>query len=192
MNTDHIYMGGMSIGGNVALTLSDYLKTHDSPVSPEGVFIIDSPIDLHALYMTAYKDTQNPDFDEDRLAEPKWILEHFAQSFSEDSIVQGIQKVSPFTILNEVNNVEGLKDTKVRFYTEPDSLWWKENRGTDFKNTNAYVIKWITERLKSNGWDELELIETENKGFRADGARHPHSWSIVDVRGLINWMTETK
>ena len=40
----------MSIGGTVALTLSDYLSKTNSPIKPNGVFVVDSPIDLYALY----------------------------------------------------------------------------------------------------------------------------------------------
>ena len=39
-------------------------------------------------------------------------------------------------------------------------------------------------------WEQVELIQTQNKGFRANGERNPHSWSIVDVDDLIYWMLE--
>jgi len=34
----------------------------------------------------------------------------------------------------------------------------------------------------------IKLSETQNKGIRGDGARHPHSWSIVDQEELIEWI----
>ena len=84
----------------------------------------------------------------------------------------------------------GLKNSKVRFYTEPDSLWWKENRLTDFEGTNAYAIEQIAKDLKAKNWEQFELIETKNKGYRSNGERHPHSWSIVDMYELIEWILE--
>ena len=188
INTKNTFIGGMSIGGNVALTLSSYLHQKKSKIEPKGVFIVDSPIDLFALYESSLKDVANPNFDEERLAEPKWIINYFEEEFGKDSLLINIQKVSPFTNKNKYTSVPNLKNSKVRFYTEPDSLWWKENRQTDFESTNAYTIQQIASDLKSKNWNQLELIETEGKGYRSNGERHPHSWTIVDLNELINWI----
>lgn len=190
LNTDKVFIGGMSIGGNVALTLSNYLHEIESSIAPEGTFIVDSPIDLYALYQSAQQDLANPDFDEERLAEPRWIVSYFNEEFTKDSIVTNIQQVSPFTQATNFINVSQLQGHKLRFYTEPDSTWWKENRGTAFENTNAYAIQQVAAHLNANNWHQFELIETQGKGVRANGEKHPHSWSIVDVNDLIFWMLE--
>ncbi len=190
LETENIYIGGMSIGGNVALTLSNYLYQNKMNITPKGTFIVDSPIDLHALYVSSIKDVSNPNFDEERLAEPKWIINYFEEKFTKDSLLHNIQKVAPFTFKNKHTSVNNLKNNKLRFYTEPDSLWWKENRQTDFESTNAYSIEQIAKDLKQKKWNQFELIETENKGYRANGEKHPHSWSIVDKRKLIEWIKE--
>jgi D-alanyl-D-alanine carboxypeptidase len=188
LRSESVFIGGMSLGGNTALTLSNYLTEHERSFAPEGVFIVDSPVDLHALYLSSIKDLSNPDFDEERLAEPKFIANYFEKEFSRDSLMENIQEFSPFTVGNGHVNVAGLEDCKLRFYIEPDILWWKENRMTDFESTNAYAIQQIVKDLKSKKWENVELIETENKGYRANGDRNPHSWSIVDIRNLIEWM----
>lgn len=190
LKTKDLFIGGMSIGGNVALTLSNHLQQNHTNIAPKGIFIVDSPLDLYALYESSKKDIANPKFDKERLAEPKWIVHYFEEAFTKDSLLQNIQKVSPFTLQNSYTSVSSLKNTKVRFYTEPDSLWWKENRQTDFESTNAYTIQQITKALKAQSWKQLELIETTTKGYRANGDRHPHSWSIVDIRDLLDWMME--
>ena len=41
---------------------------------------------------------------------------------------------------------------------------------------------------RGSGFDKVEYIPTENMGFRANGERHPHSWSIIDKVGLIKWI----
>lgn len=188
LNQNDVFVGGMSIGGNVALTLANFQAESKKSIVPKGVFIIDSPIDLYALYESSIKDVSNSDFDEERLAEPKFIISYFEDKFGKESLLDNIQQVSPFTIKTDRNSVPFLKDIKLRFYTEPDSLWWKENRQTDFESTNAYAIQQIANQLKNEKWNQFELIETENKGYRSNGERHPHSWSIVDVDELLNWM----
>ena len=37
---------------------------------------------------------------------------------------------------------------------------------------------------------KIEYIETQNRGYRANGVRHPHSWAIVDENELIKWILE--
>jgi hypothetical protein len=32
-----------------------------------------------------------------------------------------------------IANLKGLENTKIRLYTEPDTLWWKENRKEDYE-----------------------------------------------------------
>ncbi|MFD0796885.1 serine hydrolase domain-containing protein [Maribacter chungangensis] len=188
LNPENICIGGMSIGGNVALTLSNYLHQSQSIIKPEGTFIIDSPIDLYALYKSSLKDILNPNLDEERLAEPKFIIDYFEEAFSKDSLLMNIAKVSPFTQEKNHINVSNLKDIKLRFYTEPDSLWQKINRQTDFESTNAYTIQQVAKDLIKENWNQFELIETKNKGYRSNGERHPHSWSIVDANELMKWI----
>ena len=190
LKTVNVYIGGMSIGGNVALILSNYLHQNNINIAPKGTFIVDSPIDLYGLYESSLKDIANPNFDEERLAEPKWIVDYFEKEFTKDSLLPNIQNVSPFTLQSKYTSVSNLKNIKVRFYTEPDSLWWSENRQTDFESTNAYTIQQIGKDLRTQNWNQFELIETENKGYRANGDRHPHSWSIVNARNLMEWIKE--
>ncbi len=192
LKTDNIFIGGMSLGGTVALTLSDHLEETNSTLKPKGIFVVDSPIDLFALYESSQKDILRKDFSEERLAEPKWIINYFEEKFGgKDSLLLNIQKVSPFTLKTiNINNVKNLKNSKLRFYTEPDTLWWKETRQTDFESTNAFTLQKTSEVLKNENWKNVKLIQTKNKGYRADGERNPHSWSIVDVDDLINWILE--
>ena len=87
-----------------------------------------------------------------------------------------------------ISNISSLKSAKIRLYTEPDTTWWKENRMADYEQTNAYLMKNLSKELKENNFSNVEYIPTENKGYRANGNRHPHSWSIVDKDDLIDWM----
>ena len=182
----------MPLGGSVALTLSEHLVETNSYLKPKGVFLVDSPIDLFALYESSQKDILRKDFSEERLTEPKWIINYFEDEFGgKDSLLSNIQKVSPFTLKTEnINNIKNLKNSKLRFYTEPDTLWWKETRQTDFESTNAFTLQKTNEVLENKNWKNVKLIQTKNKGYRANGERNPHSWSIVDTDDLINWILE--
>lgn len=192
LSTNKVFIGGMSIGGTVALSLSDYLFKTNSVLKPKGVFVVDSPIDLYALYESSQKDIARKDFTEERLAEPKWIINYFEEQFGgKDSLLTNIQKISPITFATKnINNIKHLKSEKLRFYTEPDTLWLKENRQTDFESSNAYTLQKTKELLSNYNWKNIELIQTKNKGFRINGERNPHSWSIVDIDDLINWISE--
>jgi len=190
LNTDNIYIGGMSLGGTVSLSIANFLTTETSTINPKGIFVVDAPIDLYALYESSQKDVARKDFSEERLAEPKWIINYFEEEFGgKDSLIDNIQKVAPVTYSRlNIDNIKKLKDKKLRFYTEPDTLWWLNTRKTDFSSTNAYTLQLTDKLLRKINWKNAELIQTKNKGYRSDGTRNPHSWSIVDTDDLIEWI----
>lgn len=193
LNTDNIYIGGMSIGGNVTLSLTQHLLQQKT-LNIKGAFVVDPPLDLYALYESSIKDIKRKDFSEERLAEPKWIINYFEDVFGKkDSLLLNIQRVSPFTFKTKhIGNISSLKQIDLRLYTEPDKEWWKTNRDTDFESTNAYSIQQLHNTLSQNNWNKVQLIETQNKGYRADGTRHPHSWSIVDINSLTDWISNER
>ena len=86
-------------------------------------------------------------------------------------------------------NLSSLENVSIRLYTEPDTVWWKQNRMYEYEDMNAYAIKQLSDDLNEHG-HPVEYIPTEHRGYRANGDRHPHAWSIVDVDDLIAWMLE--
>jgi hypothetical protein len=190
INTENIFIGGFSSGGNVSLLLTNYLKSTNSTIHPKGVFIVDSPIDLLGLYENSV-DNIEKNYSEVAVGESKWIVGMFDAEFGVgDSSLQNYEEKSPYiSKTHSLMNLNALEDVKIRFYSEPDTLWWKENRQTEYEGTNAYYIEQLTSDLtKKYGIDAVEYIKTQNKGYRSNGERHPHSWSIVDKEGLINWI----
>lgn len=182
-----IYIGGFSSGGNVSLLISSFLiENKKYNLKPIGVFIIDSPIDLVALYRSSEKNLMR-NFSEVSVQESKWIIETLGKKFGKPT--ESISKFQDYAVYtsatNYIDNLKSLKNIKLRFYTEPDTLWWKENRKADYDQVNAFYIKKLYENLSKAGYDKVEFISTEKKGYRANGNRHPHSWSIVDKEGLI-------
>jgi hypothetical protein len=185
------YFGGFSSGGNVALLIGNFLSQQISEMTPKGVFVIDSPIDLVALYKSSEKNVER-DYSAPSIQESKWLLETLGKKFGNpNNNMSKYEKYSIFTSeTDNFENINNLKNVKIRFYTEPDILWWKQNRMADFDQMNAYYLELLSELLKKAGFKQVEYIATENKGYRANGQRHPHSWSIVDKKELIEWITE--
>jgi len=190
--TTDTYFGGFSSGGNMALLISSFLTENKRfNLEPKGVFIVDSPIDLLALYKSAEKNIKR-NFSEPSVQEANWIIANLEENFGKPkNNLPEYEKNSVFSSrTNGINNLRSLKNTKIRLYTEPDKLWWKKNRMADYDQMNAYYLEKLSESLKKSGFTRVEYIPTENKGYRANGERHPHSWSIIDKKELIKWIME--
>ena len=191
LDTKHTYIGGFSSGGNVSLLLTNHLHKNKSALQPKGVFIIDSPIDLLGLYKDAKEDLDKKSISQVALNEAKWIIKTFDETFGiGDSSLVHYQASSPYSSESHIlTNLSHLDDVNIRMYTEPDTLWWKEQRQTDYKHMNAYYINQLYSDLTNKyGKKQVEYITTTNKGYRSNGERHPHSWAIVDQEELIKWM----
>jgi len=192
LSKKNIFIGGFSSGGNVSLLISNYLVKNESQIQPKGVFIVDSPIDFLGLYKTAEKNLKL-NFSELSVQESTWIKNMFDKEFGNPTNgIDNYKQNSPYTFEKQnIDNLKYLEKLKIRFYTEPDIKWWIENRKNSFEDLNAFYIQKLSEKLKTEfGKNNVELINTENRGYRANGERHPHSWSIVDEKDLINWMLE--
>ncbi|MCJ8291231.1 MAG: hypothetical protein MJK07_15765 [Flavobacteriales bacterium] len=190
INTDNTYIGGFSSGGNVSLLLADYLKSTESTIQPKGLFIADSPIDLLGLYENAQKNIEK-NFSEPAVQEAKWIVEMFDPEFGtgEAGLINYENKSPYFSKTNSIKNLSNLSDVKIRLYSEPDTLWWRENRQAEYEDMNAYYIEQLANDLtKLYGESQVTFIRTENRGYRANGDRHPHSWAIIDEQDLIDWI----
>tara|TARA_R110002012_G_scaffold300131_1_gene499673 strand:- start:34461 stop:35381 length:921 start_codon:yes stop_codon:yes gene_type:complete len=185
---ENVFIGGFSSGGNVALLLSEFLIKNQRKLTPKGVFAVDSPIDLVALYKSSEKNVAR-NFSEVSVNESSWLMQTLENRFGNpyDSI-SNYEEFAVFTSeTNNYQNLKNLKKTPIRFYTEPDTLWWKKNRMADFDQTNAFYLQKLSEILKRSGYS-IEYIATTNKGYRANGVRHPHSWAIVDKEELLDWI----
>lgn len=125
--------------------------------------------------------------------EANWLINLFQNDLGDpESGIENYEAFSPYTSqTNNIENLLSLADLKIRFYTEPDTVWWKENRNNEPNELNAYQIEKLASQLKRRFQNaSIEYIATENKGIRANGERHPHSWSIVDKEELLKWMKD--
>lgn len=187
-----VYIGGYSSGGNISFLISSFLNENNNyNLKPKGVFVVDSPIDLAALYKSSEKNLERK-FSEISVTESTWLIETLKNRLGNpyDDISKYQEYASYTSETNTIDNLRGLKNTKIRLYTEPDTLWWKENRMADYDQLNSYYIKKLSKDLKESGFSHVEYIPTENKGYRENGDRHPHSWSIVEKEELMKWITQ--
>lgn len=190
LEKENVSIGGFSSGGTISLLISDYLVASESSVQPEGVFVIDSPVDLLGLYENSQRNIQR-NFSSVSVQESQMIVSMLESAFGKPEA--GIAAYEVHAVYtgktHNTKNVSHLKDIELRFYTEPDTVWWKQNRQNDYEDMNAYFIKQLTDDLAKEFGDNVTYIPTENRGYRANGDRHPHSWSIVEVDDLMRWMT---
>ena len=187
---DNTYIGGFSSGGNVTLLLTDYLKLTESSIQPKGLFITDSPVDLLGLYESSQKAIKK-NISVPAVQEASWIVEMFNLEFGTgDTSFTNYENKSPyFSKTNSTKNISNLNDLKIRLYSEPDTLWWKQNRQAEYEDMNAYHLEQLANDLgKLYGVEHVTYIETKNRGYRANGNRHPHSWAIIDEKDLVNWI----
>ncbi|MEB2775053.1 hypothetical protein SYJ56_07030 [Algoriphagus sp. D3-2-R+10] len=191
LETENVFIGGFSSGGNVSLLMGNYLKQSESLIQPTGVFAIDSPVDLLGLYENA-KRNMDREFSAVSLQESQMLIDLLESGFGKpESNLANYEENSVYTKrTNNIHNLADLKDVKIRLYSEPDTLWWKENRMNEYEDMNAYFLKSLSEDLIRKFGDKVEFIPTENKGYRSNGERHPHSWSIVDVDDLLKWIVD--
>src|SRR5690606_34298632 len=182
----NVFIGGFSSAGNITIILSNYLIEKHNELQPKGVFIVDSPFDLEELYKSAQNDIKlNKNIE--AVEEGKFLVNLFEQNLGNpETNIEKYKDLSPYLISqNSINNIKYLKNIKVRFYTEPDLEWQSLNRNRKYEDLNAFKVEKTWEALKNLGNKKAEFIKTENLGIRANGEKHPHSWSIVEKEDLI-------
>lgn len=180
------FIGGFSSGGNVSVLLAkELLAQPRSRIGLKGVFAVDSPLDLVMLYECAQRDLKKTTFPEHK-DEARYIVAFLDSTLGSpmDSMTN-YERVAP--LLNTAASVAPLKDLPIRFYTEPDTTWWRANRDDGYEELNAFGLKRIHDTMRAAGNARSEYITTEGRGIQ-HGDRHPHAWSIVDEKELVKWI----
>jgi hypothetical protein len=186
VDATNTFIGGFSSGGNVSVLLAKELVRAPRPgIGLKGVFAVDSPLDLVLLYECSQRDLSKTTFPEYK-GEARYLIAFLDSTLGAptDSLAN-YERSAP--LLNSSASVAALKDLPIRFYTEPDTAWWRANRDDSYEELNAYGLKRIHDTLVAAGNVRAEYITTEGRGVQ-HGNRHPHAWSIVDERELVRWM----
>ncbi len=189
---DRVVVGGISSGGTAAVRYAEFCAAHRSAagVQIRGVFGVDAPLDFGRFWrgeMLAVRRGAHPRF----VGEAKAVLADMRRVLggSPDDEPARYLQMSPFSAFAEAGGqARLLARVPVRLYTEPDVQWWMTNRKVDYYSMNAVDAAGLILELQLLGNRQAELITTQGRGVRKDGARHPHSWSIVDEPELESWI----
>ena len=182
---------GMSLEGTRALKLAMFANNSSSKfkLKPRAIVICDSPLDMVRFHKETTK-AKELNFNPAAANEGSWVSGYLEANLggTPEENMQAYIEYSPYCYSDDkTNNYLNFKDIAVRAYTEPDVNWWIENRRKDYYSMNAVDLAALINELKIAGNKNAELITTVNKGYLPDGTRHPHSWSIVDEKEMIDW-----
>lgn len=192
VNKESFVIGGMSAGGTIALRYTELCleKPASFPVVPKAVFAVDAPVDLIDLW--AYFDRElERNFSEVGMNEARFIQGELRRELGGGPQEARTNFVinSPFDIASkQPGNEKFLKNIPVRSYHDPDLVWYLQNRRRGVLDTNVACASEMIARLMLMGNDKAELMISPGTGFRANGMRHPHSWSIVNEGELVSWV----
>lgn len=194
IETDNFFIGGFSAGGVIALRYTElcYEFPKQFPVQPKAVFMADSPVDLFHLWNLEMEIIKN-NYSEISVNEAKWIEKVFRHYYgtTPSENPSTFIPLSPFSIDTALGtNERFLKTVAVRAYHDIDVTWRLENRNQPVRFNNYVATSELINRLMLLGNDKAEFIQTYQTGYRRDGKRHPHSWSIIDVEECMEWLND--
>ena len=191
VDKEKFVMGGFSAGGTIALRYVELcLETPEKyPIQPKGVFVVDSPIDVFRLW-EGFEETIKNDKSEIAVQEAKYVTELLTTRYGNPAEnVSMYAKMNPFSMNREYGEHEvHLKNIAVRTYHDVDISWRLQNRYQSANNQNFMATSELINRLLILGNEKAEFIQTLGTGYRSNGERHPHSWSIVDEAECIGWV----
>ena len=191
ISKDNLMYCGMSLAGTRALKLAKFgqQSTSKFKIRPRAIAICDAPLDMVRFYKESVK-ANNLKFHYAAANEGKWVSAYLSKNLggSPEESLEAYINYSPYSyIADDGGNAKYYSNIAIRTYTEPDVNWWITNRGKDYYGMNSVDKAGLINQLRILGNDNAELIITDDKGYRPDGSRHPHSWSIVDEKELVDW-----
>lgn len=200
---DKFILSGLSLGGMNALQYTEMSRNpkHITYLKPLAVIGIDPPVDLIDLYNGAKKAIVKYEKEGNKLSESKkialqedhFLVNEFEKQYdgSPDKFPEKYVEGSMFTrSRDDGGNAKYLINVPTRLYCDPDIVWQLKNKSRDYYDLNAANLSAMTNFLMQSGNTKAEFIPAIGKGFRVDGTRHPHSWSIVEPTDCIKWLLE--
>jgi len=190
----NLLYAGMSLEGTRALKLAIFARTPASTYQlwPLAIALCDAPLDMVRFHreMVKARDRKITPLTANEGSWVSAVLETHLGGTPADTL-QAYIHYSPYCyVANGGQYLQLFRHTAIRAYTEPDVQWWMRTRGKDYYGMNALDLAAFINELRLLGNEKAELILTYEKGYLPNGERHPHSWSIVDERELIDWFLE--
>jgi hypothetical protein len=190
---DKFILGGLSMGGIFSIRYAEF-SSEDSTltvIQPKAVFSVDGPTDLENLYYSFKRRFNNPR--NTNKGEAEYAIKEFEQFMGgpPEQFRKQYIRYSTFSKSEEDGgNAKYLLNIPVRIYNDLDVNWWIENRGNDLYDMNALDQSAFINHLIGQGNKKAAFINAIGKGYRLEGNRHPHSWSIVDPEECVEWMLD--
>ncbi len=190
---DQFVLGGFSAGGAILTRYTElcYQYPERYPIQPKGVFTVDSPLDLFTIYEN-FEESKRKALTKIAVNEANWCMKMMDD-------VHGVPRenketyayLSPFCMDKSLSeNEQYLMNTSIRCYHDVDINWRLKERNQPVRMQNYLVSAELINRLLLKGHTKAEFIQTFQTGYRSDGRRHPHSWSIVDAAECIEWIQQ--
>lgn len=189
---DKILIGGFSLGGMNAIRYVQLAneKSELTSIKPIEVYGVDPPLDWARIYYS-FLQTKELNFSDVAVNEATNYLAKLEQGFggSPKEVPEMYVKHSMYSKTEkDGGNAIYLKNTPIRIYADVDLNWHLKERQTDLYNINALDQTAMINTLSIAGNEKAEFINALGKGYRSNGKRHPHSWSIVDAEDLMDWI----
>lgn len=189
---DKFILGGFSLGGIISLRYTEqaYVNNTSTAIIPVAVYSVDSPVDFANMFRQFEREIEK-NFSTMAVNEAKYYLngmqKYFGgspgqkpESFIKNSVYSRSEKYG--------GNTRFLKNVPLRIYSDPDIEWAMKNRLRDLYDMNAPDQTAMITELNLQGNKNAEYINALGKGYRLDGTRHPHSWSLVDPDECLKWI----
>jgi len=192
LDKNKMVVGGFSAGGTIALRYVEKCveRPIDFPIMPKAVFAIDSPVDIINLW--EYFDRERAkNFSEAGVNEANFvqpIMEKELGGTPITNLKRYIEQTPFYAKSVDLGNERFLKQLPVRVYHDMDVVWQLENRRRSLYDNNALCSSEMISRLMLMGNTKAEFIQSDRKGYRSNGMRHTHAWSIVDLVECIQWI----
>ena len=200
---DKFILSGLSLGGENAIQYTEMSrnKRYTTYIKPLAVIGVDPPVDYVTLYhhakdeiaLYARTPANNTDSKQLALIEDNFLIKYFHKLYggSPEEFPGKYSEGSLFSLdRGDGGNAKYLIDVPVRIYSDPDVVWQLINKERDFYHMNAPDQSAMIRFLMLNGNKNAAFIQALGKGYRVDGTRHPHSWSIVNPSDCIKWILE--
>ena len=191
VNSNTFVLGGYSAGGMIAMRYVELCNEFPDkfPIQPKGIFAVDSPIDIFTIYEQLEENAKN-NYSELAVEEAVRAMEHIKNDYGiPRENVSKYAKLTAFSMnKNYSQNEKYLKNIAVRTYHDVDIAWRIKNRNQTVHGSSYEVTAELINRLVLMGNDKAEFMQSFQTGYRSNGQRHPHSWSIVNEVELMKWM----
>jgi hypothetical protein len=193
VKSDAFVLGGYSAGGMIAMRYVELCNEFPNkfPIQPRAIFTVDSPIDIFTIYDQLEESAKN-NYSDLAVEEAVRAMGYIKNDYGiPRENIPTYAKLTAFSMNKDYGQNEiYLKSTPVRTYHDVDIAWRIKNRNQTVHGSNYEVTAELINRLVLMGNDKAEFMQSFQTGYRSNGLRHPHSWSIVNEVEFMQWMKE--